>query len=401
MSVQGELVFSLQRGEAGLRCDLRSTRPVGAVRWFEGKSMDFALMSVPMLFNVCGKAQAVTLVRAIESARGMKPPYEVKQCREALVKLETLREQVFRVLVDWPSMIGETTDSKLLGDTAQAVAQLSEALGAKEILGVEGAGFSSLARQRFSASWSELATALSNGLWGMPAEAWLQEMDAIEPLERWLGQAQNSTSRFLIWLDAQPWSAAGSSMGCPEVERDDEVLQRRMEEEGEAFAAEPDFDGVSPEQSWFTAMEPTPLIEALEAARGNGIYTRCIARLVFIAQLLRDLQKFSVEGVLDVPDDSPVPGMAHTEAARGRLTHWLRLRGDTLERFCILAPTEWNFHPQGVARRSLESLWSEDPSTLERQARLLIQAIDPCVGYQLEIQDVDTGAELLMAQSEG
>ena len=59
--------------------------------------------------------------------------------------------------------------------------------------------------------------------------------------------------------------------------------------------------------------------------------------------------------------------------------------GNHIERFYILAPTEWNFHPQGVAVDSLNNLDRDDLSTLQLQADLLIHAIDPCVDYQLQI----------------
>jgi coenzyme F420-reducing hydrogenase alpha subunit len=51
----------------------------------------------------------------------------------------------------------------------------------------------------------------------------------------------------------------------------------------------------------------------------------------------------------------------------------------------ILAPTEWNFHPQGLVKNSLCHLSINHPQQLEKLARLLVNAIDPCVGYDLRI----------------
>ncbi len=47
--------------------------------------------------------------------------------------------------------------------------------------------------------------------------------------------------------------------------------------------------------------------------------------------------------------------------------------------YVILAPTEWNFHPQGVAAKALAGIRKEDV------ARMIIMSIDPCVDYELEI----------------
>jgi len=49
----------------------------------------------------------------------------------------------------------------------------------------------------------------------------------------------------------------------------------------------------------------------------------------------------------------------------------------------IVAPTEWNLHPQGVLALALSSLPSTDPRS-QRQAELLMAAFDPCIAFTLE-----------------
>jgi len=49
----------------------------------------------------------------------------------------------------------------------------------------------------------------------------------------------------------------------------------------------------------------------------------------------------------------------------------------------IVAPTEWNLHPQGVLALALSSLSSADPRS-QRQAELLMAAFDPCIPFTLE-----------------
>jgi hypothetical protein len=57
-------------------------------------------------------------------------------------------------------------------------------------------------------------------------------------------------------------------------------------------------------------------------------------------------------------------------------------------RYQILAPTEWNFHPEGVLAKGLNQLQADSVELLKQQASLLINAIDPCVGYALQIEQV-------------
>jgi len=63
--------------------------------------------------------------------------------------------------------------------------------------------------------------------------------------------------------------------------------------------------------------------------------------------------------------------------------HRVELEHNGVRRYQILAPTEWNFHPAGAAAQGLMQLPAEDAYVLHRLATLLINAVDPCVGYDL------------------
>jgi Ni,Fe-hydrogenase I large subunit len=79
--------------------------------------------------------------------------------------------------------------------------------------------------------------------------------------------------------------------------------------------------------------------------------------------------------------------LAWSETARGLLLHrvCLERNSDTLQisDYQIIAPTEWNLHPQGVLAQALSSLPSDDPRS-QRQAELLMAAFDPCIAFTLE-----------------
>ncbi|MFZ1573767.1 MAG: nickel-dependent hydrogenase large subunit, partial [Chromatiaceae bacterium] len=91
--------------------------------------------------------------------------------------------------------------------------------------------------------------------------------------------------------------------------------------------------------------------------------------------------------------DPPLPGtslpdgvgLAQVQAARGLLVHRVAIQAGRVADYRILAPTEWNFHPQGAAALGLATLPDADDETLHRIGGLFVTALDPCVAYDLRI----------------
>ncbi|WP_319381231.1 hypothetical protein, partial [Thiomicrorhabdus sp.] len=50
------------------------------------------------------------------------------------------------------------------------------------------------------------------------------------------------------------------------------------------------------------------------------------------------------------------------ETARGRLYHLAHVESGKVTDYAICAPTEWNFHPDGVAKQLLNELRSRFPT---------------------------------------
>jgi coenzyme F420-reducing hydrogenase alpha subunit len=111
--------------------------------------------------------------------------------------------------------------------------------------------------------------------------------------------------------------------------------------------------------------------------------------LIELASIPQQLQNLldQLETVNNIPQlkAASTTGLAQTEAARGRLIHHVQIQQQKISNYQILAPTEWNFHPQGLIAKSLTNLTPKHPEQLDQLARLVINAIDPCVGYSLRI----------------
>ena len=79
-------------------------------------------------------------------------------------------------------------------------------------------------------------------------------------------------------------------------------------------------------------------------------------------------------------------GLGWVETARGLLLHQIDLDGGTVRRYRIVAPTEWNFHPQGALAAATVGVRETSAGQLARRTEWLLQSLDPCVAYQLEVE---------------
>ncbi len=383
MSVQGQLSIALSRQYSNIHTTIDSSRPLHAAQIFSGKPIAEALQLIPLLFSVCGKAQAVTCINAVESAICAPANQDVQSQREALVLIESLREHSLRILIDWPKFIKQDVEHSELANTIQSLNKLMQMLEPQQLLSLDAVA-NSLSVEVIG-QWHHCQQQLTKIVFGMPIEDWLAMNDI--GLENWSEQSNTQPAGFIWWLMQQQWKYAGYSDISPLPQINDVDLLSRLQKDNNRFIAQPNWYSRCYELSWFNYQSASPFTLDLIEKWGNGIYTRMIARLRELAELIEKLDAFfHLQNALTI-SKSTIAGLAHTNAARGRLSHYIEIEDQYIKQLCIVAPTEWNFHPEGVAADSLCHLNAEQPDTLRLQAELLIHAIDPCVEYQLQIEN--------------
>jgi hypothetical protein len=81
-------------------------------------------------------------------------------------------------------------------------------------------------------------------------------------------------------------------------------------------------------------------------------------------------------------------GVAAVDSARGRLYHFVRLdSADRIADYRIVAPTEWNFHPDGPFARLLLGATIGTGAAARRRVERLAFVFDPCIGVGVDIRD--------------
>jgi len=383
MGIEGSLVINLEVASGRvLQVQINSSRPVHASRIFHGKETQEVLKTLPIVFSICGTAQACAAVQACEQALGMWPSPQIEDQRACLVRMENLREQLWRVLLEWPEFLGETPDQQSMMIIMALQRHYREVLtdGRNPFLLPGDGHVQEPADVRALAK--RLAGFLEVVVFGMPPQRWL-DMSDIQELGTWAGSGQTQAARTLGFVMGRDWRELGRCQveGLPILEP--EQLHELLQDDD--FVVHPQWLDSCRETTSCSRVEST-LLQQLRDQYGNGLLVRMVARLTEIAQLSVNLFPAPNEAGPAASGDVKNPGIGQVAAARGQLVHRVELQEGLVTNYQILAPTEWNFHPRGLVAAALATL-EGDATEVGRKARLLIDAIDPCVGYELTIKD--------------
>ena len=360
MAVEGKIEISLfpEDGKVS-RVEIASSRPLRLTKLFAGKTPDEALTLVSSLYSVCGVAQKAAALSALEAALGMETPQEVRRARGLAVWAETAREHILRIVMDW----GNGVPSKALPPIVAMPGAIVKALGEAFTLG----GRCQVEREKVEDQIGFLETYLKKEILG---SNWPNGV------EDWSAARETPMAEQIDQIKARGWANPGQQAKVdPLPPLESELLAERFAEPD--FVAQPDWRG--------RVCETTALTRT--GVQGRGLQARMLAlvlELAAIPQRLRDLLDGQGEG--PTSERAENWGISQVEAARGRLVHGIRLTDGNIGAYRILAPTEWNFHPDGVAAESLTGLEFADETSLVEKARQLICAIDPCVAFEIKVE---------------
>ncbi len=386
MSIEGKLEIAL---ETDANCVshvcIDSSRPVYAARIFQGKHVREVQKILPLLFSICGTAQASAGAQAIAQVKGVRVKPATEAVRVSLVLMETLREHLWRIFLDWPTFVGELSVKASMADLISLQSEFRKSIsgGMDPFLGSAGFDYSDNLDQLKSITGG-IALVLEQQVFNMPPAEWLR-IDSLQAIKDWAGSSDNVVCRLLNFVLESGWSGVGDVSVMPLPTLPEDVIHRLMQEDD--FAAHPQWLNQCVETSCYTRTT-SPLLARLTPQYGSGLLPRLLARLTEMAQLSANLlPETAGAGINGVESDAVSvhnPGIGQVEAARGRLLHRVQFDGQMIRRYQIVAPTEWNFHPQGVVAQSLKTLCGNNEQ-ITQQARLLINAIDPCVAYELSV----------------
>ena len=297
--------------------EIRSQRP-NVARALRGKPAAQAVQLVPLIFALCGRAQGQAAGLALAAARGV----ETAPMLDAAIEIEVMREHLWRLLLDLPTLLGLSAQRELFLKAQQAVAT-GDRPGLQTVLAHE--------------FWNEL----------------LQRLDE-------LVQPEEGVTALLPVMSARQSLAAWPRLNAE-------------------IAALPLWQGEAAETGAYARWGgQNPATTGAFAARWH-------ARSAELWSWAAGEQKVGAGGTASAAGNGAGVGRSLIDTARGLLMHEITLDGDCIADYVIVAPTEWNFHPRGSLFDWLHGRPVVDDASLREFISQAIAALDPCVRWELEV----------------
>ncbi len=352
---------------------------------FIGKTPEQVLEIIPMLFNICGIAQSRAALSASMQEMNIAINPKLDIARELLLQIEIAREHLLRIFLDWPKLLDIHSNLKglvyingLNTRFQKAIFLTSKAFSLDTPI-IETAKLDLLIK--------ELEQFLYEHVFSATVDNWLDSTS--ENLSSWAESGDTLAAKSIDIIRKLPLESLNDCCvhHLPELNVPT-LLQRFDADDAETFIAKPDWDGKYYETTSLSRQLNQPLLISLSENSHHSLLLRWVARLVELARIPQKLNDlFAVIKLDNFPDNTNImdTGLSQIETARGRLIHRVKIRNDRVSQYQILAPTEWNFHKKGIVTQSLAKLNTKNKRELKQFSHLLINAIDPCVGYELKI----------------
>lgn len=382
---EGIIRIELAAGGGKRAVQIENTRPLAIANRFSGRKPGEVAELVPLVFSICRAAQSAACAEAMENALGECAGAREKSIRELLVLAETAREHALQVLHSWPRCLHAP-------DPAMASAYMKRLLALDRELSRCLRERSAIDSARLSHGITELTAVLGEAIFGEVPGEWLSRGD-MEDLGLWAQRNETLAQTLVEYLVQAGMADAGAADIVPLPQLKPEDLRCTLfDENSDAFVARPQWEGLPRETTPLSRLISHRLIESVKSHYGYGLLARLTACLIELAEIPERMLSLAdslakeygkVQASTALHDQGT--GFGFAEAARGRLIHAAEIEGGVVRRYRILAPTEWNFHPDGAAARGLASIAAATPGRREAVARLFITAVDPCVGYELRL----------------
>lgn len=405
-----------------------------------GRTLDEAFRWVPTLYSLCARAQSSVARAALLSARLGRPVPDMSVLGRVGLATEAVRELLWRILLDWPALYGQEARRAQYAQWHRSAGRILQALGDQARLQSEDC----VAAERVTAA----ARAMGQQLLDCPLRVLMEfnqagnfgscclgeliesgcetafDLFAMDPETSWqvnpgtdVGQLPEAGSTQLmsgfevfpdaVFCKAPVWQGWAAETGAwvrrhahvgvqklwnGDVGRPSGLIDRRgqSEEAWQDLSASEAHGGSMPQKNRRTLTgSSTGAADQPQVRQPARIAARLFAQVVDLAAWARVLiePESTTLGICHAACSDGF-AMASCETARGTLMHLARVDTDRIVDYAIIAPTDWNFAPEGVLRQ--EGRFAADNEASARAfLTALTLALNPCMPFELRLETSD------------
>lgn len=345
-------------------------------RLLHGQQGEAVERTLGQLFTLCSHAHRRAARLALNAANP-HPEKTLPVDAPVLLWLETARDHLRSMALDWPRrQPGSSSKPDLLTWLRDCPLSMSHATSHN----TPDQAWDALTQLRH---WVE------KHLLGQPVVRWLIHHREPDALARWCRSHAPSVppaQSLHIWRDmAHPLKPALRSLDVLNADPSQQTAMLQSLAHALAndknLAQYPTWQGQCAETGPWTRLrhqkKPTTSV--------TSAWTRLSARWIELLEIAAVQPHAPTPHATDILSSGALrtdegQAIAWCEMARGLLLHWVQLdKQGRVADYRVVAPTEWNFHPQGALAQSLTTLAPQDSSS----AMALAAAFDACVACQV------------------
>lgn len=355
MSLQGQLTIELHiesqaNGFSINNIAIELNRPIIAEKMLVNQKTQTALERISHMMTVCQHAQLVATKIALK-----KPitPSDIQG-----IVYENIEQLLWRLLIDLPKVCHLDVDLSHFIALRQAIKQASEI---------------------------KIIQRLANSVFNQVCQSNAQEFSEfdVEQFNQWLATSGSLMAQCLVQVKKHfPSQEKANSINVLEPTTEQLSTLATLLASNKQYSQTPTIANKAAETGCYAKSVHSPLFESFITLGTVGRYA---ARLIELAKLISELaqQIESAQLVGEIENDQYQ--LAWVQTARGLLVHKVQMQSELIKHYDILAPTEWNFHPEGALKSMLVGKSFSTETEAINAAKLMVIILDPCIEFSIGV----------------
>ncbi|SFV58821.1 Hydrogenase maturation factor HoxV/HupK [hydrothermal vent metagenome] len=364
---------------------ITSSRPTHITQLFTEQSIQKVATTIDALYQLCNIAHRFAFLRLLDKCKVISLSKNEIMAYQLLLDLETIKEHCFSIATKWCINDNQIINKNII-ELLATIKKINSSLFSSD----NTLSLNKKTIQSFSIIKpliEKLEQQLTIAIIGNEFDA-KTIFDNSSNFKHWIETKNSDCAIFLHNIQKYQFGDMGNINANFLPNTVIKKLTNLLNNDN--FISQPSYKDSCYETTPYARQSNHPLIQQLFDKYGSGVFTRASAQLLEIFELLKRIktnytQIHNEDIYYKINTSANATAMVNIDAARGKLIHRLSIQGEKIKTYRILSPTQWNFHPQGVLKQMIKLIYFKDKQDLNDKIKLLVNAIDPCVGYVIEI----------------